>query len=80
MTDAAAELIEARRVNEKEVTLKGLSVDLNCALDIHFDDGDLASVLNALKLVNTGAIQDTFSNLTMFDEVLVCHLLSEGRL
>ena len=80
MTDAAAELIEARRVNEKEVTLKGLSVDLNCALDINFDDRDLASVLNALKLVNTGAIQDTFSNLTVFDEVLVCHLLSESRL
>ena len=80
MTDAAAELIEARRVNEKEVTLKGLSVDLNCTLDIHFDDGDLASVLNALKLVDTGAIQDTFSNLTVFDEVLVRNLLSEGRL
>ena len=80
MTNAAAELFEARRIDEQEVTLKGLSVDLNCALDIHLNDGNFASVLNALKLFNTGTIHDTFGNLTVFDEVLVRHLLSEGRL
>ena len=43
VTNAATELLETRRVDEKEVALKCLSVDFNSTFHIDFDDRDLSS-------------------------------------
>jgi len=42
ITDAMAQFLEARWVDEEEVALQRLSVDLDGAFNIDLDDGDFA--------------------------------------
>ena len=48
VSDAPAQLLEAGRVDEQEVAFKSLPVDLDCAIDVHLNDGNLASGLDAV--------------------------------
>ena len=43
VSDTATQFLKARWVDEQEVALKCLFVDLDCALNIDLDDGNLAS-------------------------------------
>jgi hypothetical protein len=69
ISDPAAQLLETRRVNEQEVALKRLFVDLNGALDIDLDDGDLASRLDALELGQTRTVPAALTLLSTLDEL-----------
>ena len=73
ISNASAQLLEARRVDEEEVALEGLPVDLDGALDVDLDDGDLAAALDAFQLRVRRAVPDALRALPVLDKRVLLH-------
>ena len=50
-----------------------MPVDLDCAIDVHLNDGNFACGLDAVKLSEARAIVLALSSLTVFNELSVLH-------
>ena len=60
VTNASAQLLETRRIDEQEVSFNSLAIDLDSAFNIDLNDRDLAFGLDALQLVLGCAVETVF--------------------
>ena len=70
VSNSLPEFAETGRVNEQKVAFERLRVQLDCAVDINFNDRNLAGVFNARKLLVTCAIATALKSLLVLNELV----------
>ena len=57
VSDSSTQLLKARWVDKEEVAFDSLSIDLNSAFHVYFDNGNLSTCLDSLKLGSCRSVE-----------------------